>query len=195
MAVNRLLWERSIIRYTNWDQHIRRGHGARRKSAIKRMASSMESQERRSDQGLVLSMYRALTSLARPAAGLILRHRERRGKEDPARRGERLGEAAALRPEGTIVWCHAASIGETNAILPLIGALMGARPDLRVLLTTGTVTSAQLAAGRLPLGAVHQYVPLDAPEFVGRFLDHWRPSLAVFTEQEIWPNLDRKSVV
>lgn len=189
MAVNRLLWERSIIRYTNWDQHTRRGHGARRKSAINRMASSMESQERRSDLGLVLSMYRALTSLARPAAGLILRHRERRGKEDPARRGERLGEAAALRPEGTIVWCHAASIGETNAILPLIGALMGARPDLRVLLTTGTVTSAQLAAGRLPPGAVHQYVPLDAPEFVGRFLDHWRPSLAVFTEQEIWPNL------
>ena len=153
------------------------------------MASSTESQERRSDPGFALSTYRALTSLARPAAGLILRLRERRGKEDPARRGERLGEAAALRPEGMIAWCHAASVGETNAILPLIGALMDARPGMRVLLTTGTVTSARLAAGRLPPGAIHQYVPLDAAEFVGKFLDHWRPSLAVFTEQEIWPNL------
>ncbi|MFM9848600.1 MAG: 3-deoxy-D-manno-octulosonic acid transferase [Hyphomicrobiaceae bacterium] len=153
------------------------------------MASSIESQERRSDLGFALSMYRALTSLARPAAGLILSHRERRGKEDPARRGERLGESAALRPEGMVAWCHAASVGETNAILPLIGALMDARPYLQVLLTTGTVTSARLAAGRLPPGAIHQYVPLDAPEFVGKFLDHWRPSLAVFTEQEIWPNL------
>lgn len=153
------------------------------------MASSIESQERRSDLGFALSMYRALTSLARPAAGLILRHRERRGKEDPARRGERLGEAAARRPEGLVVWCHAASVGETNAVLPLICALMEARPDLRVLLTTGTVTSARLAAGRLPAGAIHQYVPLDAAEFVAKFLDHWRPSLAVFTEQEIWPNL------
>jgi 3-deoxy-D-manno-octulosonic-acid transferase len=153
------------------------------------MASSTESRERRSDLGFALSMYRALTSIARPAAGLILRHRERRGKEDPARRGERLGEAAALRPDGMIVWCHAASVGETNAVLPLIGSLMDVRPDVRVLLTTGTVTSARLAASRLPPGAVHQYVPLDAAEFVGKFLDHWRPSLAVFTEQEIWPNL------
>jgi 3-deoxy-D-manno-octulosonic-acid transferase len=153
------------------------------------MASSIESQERRSDPGLALSTYRALTSLARPAAGLILRVRERRGKEDPARRGERLGEPAALRPEGMIAWCHAASVGETNAVLPLIGALMHARPGLRVLLTTGTVTSARLAEGRLPVGAIHQYVPLDAAEFVGKFLDHWRPDLAVFTEQEIWPNL------
>jgi 3-deoxy-D-manno-octulosonic-acid transferase len=188
MVMNRLLWERSIIRYTNRDQLTGAG-AARRKSAFNRMVSSIESQERRSDVGFALSVYRALTSLARPAAGLILRHRERRGKEDPARRGERLGEAAAVRPEGVLAWCHAASVGETNAILPLIGALIEARPDLRVLLTTGTVTSAQLAAGRLPPGAVHQYVPLDAAEFVGKFLDYWRPSLAVFTEQEIWPNL------
>jgi 3-deoxy-D-manno-octulosonic-acid transferase len=149
----------------------------------------MESKERRLDPGLALATYRTLTSLARPAAGFILRFRERRGKEDPLRRGERLGEAAVARPEGALVWVHAASVGETNAVLPLISRLLEARPRLSVLLTTGTVTSARLAAGRLPQGAVHQYVPLDAAEFVGRFLDYWRPSLAVFTEQEIWPNL------
>jgi 3-deoxy-D-manno-octulosonic-acid transferase len=153
------------------------------------MVRPMESPGLATESGLALTCYRALTSLARPAAGLILHLRAQRGKEDPARRGERLGEPAAARPAGAVVWFHAASVGETNAVLPLIAALLGCRPRLSVLFTTGTVTSARLAATRLPAGAIHQYVPLDAPEFVGRFLDHWRPGLAVFTEQEIWPNL------
>jgi 3-deoxy-D-manno-octulosonic-acid transferase len=80
-------------------------------------------------------------------------------------------------------------VGETNAILPLISALLEARPSTSVLLTTGTVTSARMVADRLPQGAMHQYVPLDASQFVCRFLDYWRPRLAIFTEQEIWPNL------
>lgn len=153
------------------------------------MVSPTESTGLKADSGLALATYRTLTSLARPAAGFILRMRARRGKEDPSRCGERLGEPAAVRPEGAVVWFHAASVGETNAVLPLIAALLARRPGLSVLFTTGTVTSARLAATRLPAGAIHQYVPLDAPEFVGRFLDHWRPVLAVFTEQEIWPNL------
>lgn len=153
------------------------------------MVSPMERPRLEAEGGLGLNIYRTLTSLARPAAGLILRLRARRGKEDPSRRGERLGEPAAVRPDGAVVWFHAASVGETNAVLPLIAALLARRPGLSVLFTTGTVTSARLAASRLPAGAIHQYVPLDAPQFVGRFLDHWRPGLAVFTEQEIWPNL------
>lgn len=153
------------------------------------MASPTESDERRPDPGLAFAAYRTLTSLVRPAAGLILRARERRGKEDAARLDERLGRPSAARPDGGLVWCHAASVGETNAVLPLISGLLGMSPNLSVLLTTGTVTSARLAASRLPRRAIHQYVPLDAREFVGRFLDHWHPQLAVFTEQEIWPNL------
>ena len=136
-----------------------------------------------------LVAYRALTRLARPAAGVILRLRERRGKEDPDRRGERLGAASAPRPTGPLTWVHAASVGEANAVLPLIGSFVARRPDLSILLTTGTVTSARFLANRLPARVQHQYVPLDSPALVARFLDHWRPSLAIFTEQEIWPNL------
>jgi 3-deoxy-D-manno-octulosonic-acid transferase len=136
-----------------------------------------------------LVTYRALTRLARPAAGLILRLRERRGKEDPARRGERFGAASAARPDGPLAWVHAASVGETSAVLPLIAALRARRSDLSVLLTTGTVTSARFIGSRRPDGVRHQYLPLDSPAFVARFLDHWRPDLAVFTEQEVWPNL------
>jgi 3-deoxy-D-manno-octulosonic-acid transferase len=141
------------------------------------------------EPGFALKTYRKLTSLARPVSPLLLTLRERRGKEDVARRQERLGRPSASRPQGQVVWLHAASVGETNAILPLMAALADERPALSFLLTTGTVTSAKLAADRLGPRAIHQYAPLDAPEYVRGFLDHWRPDLAVFMESEIWPNL------
>lgn len=138
---------------------------------------------------LELAAYRALTRIAQPAAGLILRMRARRGKEDLERASERYGRSSLVRPAEPLVWLHAASVGETVSVLPLIDGLGTRRPDLHVLLTTGTVTSARLAAGRLPSRVMHQFVPLDSPVFVARFLDHWRPVLAAFTEQELWPNL------
>ncbi len=139
--------------------------------------------------GLRLRLYRAGTRLLAPFVPLLLKHRERRGKEDPARRSERLGQATAPRPAGRLVWFHAASVGETLAVLPLMEALGKERPEISFLLTTGTVTSAKVANERLPAHAIHQFVPLDAPQFVRAFLDHWKPDVAVFTESEIWPNL------
>lgn len=139
--------------------------------------------------GIALGSYRAVTAVLRPAAPLLLGHRARRGKEDPARRHERLGHASRPRPDRTLIWIHAASVGEINAILPLMAELANQRPDVTLLLTTGTVTSAELAARRLPEGAIHQYAPLDSVRHVDRFLDHWRPDLGLFVESEIWPNL------
>jgi 3-deoxy-D-manno-octulosonic-acid transferase len=139
--------------------------------------------------GLQLKVYRCLTRLARPLAPALLRLRERQGKEDLTRRRERFGQASVSRPSGRLAWFHAASVGETIAILPLMNELIGACPALSILLTTGTVTSAQLAAERLAPGMIHQYVPLDSPIYVAAFFEHWRPNLAVFTESEIWPNL------
>jgi 3-deoxy-D-manno-octulosonic-acid transferase len=139
--------------------------------------------------GLRLKAYRGLASLARPLVPLLLRRRERQGKEDAARRPERLGRPSAPRPAGQLVWFHAASVGETLSILPLMAALAEARHSLSFLLTTGTVTSAQVARERLGPRALHQYAPLDVPEYVKSFLDHWRPDLGVFAESEIWPNL------
>ncbi len=139
--------------------------------------------------GIKLKGYARAMSLARPIAPLVLGHRERQGKEDGKRRPERLGVPSKPRPEGPLAWFHAASVGETNAALPVIHALLETRRDLSVLLTSGTVTSAGLAARRLPPRAIHQFVPLDVPEYARAFLAHWRPDLAVFTESEIWPNL------
>ena len=136
-----------------------------------------------------LGIYRLLTRVARPLAPLILRYRQRRGKEDAERLGERLGQASLPRPNGPICWVHAASVGEASAVLPLVARLVQQRPDVSVLLTTGTVTSARFAESRLPERTRHQYIPLDAPQLVCAFLDHWQPSLGVFTEQDVWPNL------
>lgn len=140
--------------------------------------------------GLALTSYRVLTRLAAPAAPLLLRHRLRQGKETPGRLGERLGQTDLPRPsDGRLIWFHAASVGETNAILPVVEALRLSRPDLRMLLTTGTTTSAKVAAERLAPGDIHQFAPWDAPQYVEHFIAHWRPELLVLTESEIWPNL------
>ncbi|RIA47388.1 glycosyltransferase N-terminal domain-containing protein [Dichotomicrobium thermohalophilum] len=139
--------------------------------------------------GLALKTYRLLTRVARPAAGSLLRRRVARGKEIGERLGERFGRPGRTRPPGRLWWFHAASVGETNAILPLMHALRERYPDIRFVLTTFTVTSARIASNRLPEGAVHQFAPLDSPQFVRRFLDYWKPELAAFTESEIWPNL------
>ena len=133
--------------------------------------------------------YRVLTSVLEPFAPGVLKSRARRGKEERARLGERLGRTECKRPAGDLVWLHGASVGETQSLLPLIEALARARPDLNLLVTSGTVTSAALLAKRLPAGVLHQYAPIDAPGAVRRFLDHWRPCLGVFVESELWPNL------
>lgn len=138
---------------------------------------------------LALQAYRLVTSVAEPLAPVLLRHRARRGKEDLARLGERLGRASRPRPEGPLAWLHGASVGESLSLLPLIDALRAARPQLNILVTSGTVTSAELMAQRAPAGVILQYVPIDAPGAVRRFVDHWRPDLGVFVESEVWPNL------
>lgn len=138
---------------------------------------------------LPLAAYAAATSLLEPFAGRLLRARARRGKEDPARLAERLGRSSAARPDGPLAWLHAVSVGESLSLLPLVDALRAARPDLGLLVTSGTVTSAEILARRLPAGVIHQFAPVDAPGAVRRFLAHWRPDLGVLVESELWPNL------
>jgi 3-deoxy-D-manno-octulosonic-acid transferase len=137
-----------------------------------------------------LAVYRGLTTLLGPLVVLYLARRRARGKEDAARFRERLGRPSQARPAGPLVWLHAASVGEAASLLAFIDRLSRERPSLNLLVTTGTVTSARLLEARLPPGcARHQYVPVDRPGYVKRFLDHWRPDLAIWVYSELWPNL------
>lgn len=129
--------------------------------------------------------YRLAGIAIRPVTPIILRWRVSKGKEDASRLGERYGRASRERPAGRLVWLHAASVGETIAVLPLIRKLRAEK--LGVLLTTVTVTSARIAAERLPAGAIHQFAPIDCKPWTEAFLDHWRPDLAIFVESEMWP--------
>lgn len=129
--------------------------------------------------------YRFAGTALYPFLGSYLAYRTARGKEERFRRAERYGRASVGRPEGPLVWFHAASVGETNAVVALIESVYDR--GLSIVLTTGTVTSAAIAAKRLDGRVIHQYVPLDFKPAVARFLDHWKPDLAVIAESEIWP--------
>ncbi len=135
-------------------------------------------------------LYRAVASAAAPALEIFLKRRLTRGKEDPLRWRERKGHTDRPRPAGKVLWIHGASMGEARSALPLVAALRETRPDLSVLFTTGSRTSAEMLARELDgTRAFHQYVPLDVPAWVNRFLDHWRPDAALWLESELWPNL------
>ena len=134
---------------------------------------------------MTLNTYRLAGSALYPFMGPFLAIRARNGKEDRSRRYERYGYPSADKPPGPLVWFHAASVGESMAVMPLIERV----DDLGIntIMTTGTVTSAEVVASRLPKRTFHQYVPLDLKPAVNRFIAHWKPDLAVFTESEIWP--------
>lgn len=136
-----------------------------------------------------LIAYRLLTRAVEPLAPRLLDTRVRKGKEDPMRVTERLGIASLRRPQGPLVWLHGVSVGEALSILPLAERIKKDRPDVTVLVTTGTVTSAAIMAKRLPTGVLHQYAPVDGPQAVSNFLDYWQPNLGIFVESELWPNL------
>jgi 3-deoxy-D-manno-octulosonic-acid transferase len=136
---------------------------------------------------MTLRFYRGLSSAMVPLAPALIKRRLKLGKEDPERIGERRGLTRDVRPHGPMVWIHGASVGEVLASAALIERLRAL--NVRILLTSGTVTSAAIVAKRFPPDIIHQYVPFDSPRYVARFLDHWRPSLALFIESDLWPNL------
>ncbi len=136
-----------------------------------------------------LKLYAGVTGLFHAFTPGMLKERVKAGKEDAIRWRERLGDTTLTRPDGAVVWFHGVSVGESLSALPVIERLRMERPDLAVVITTATTTSAEILSQRLPKGVIHQFAPIDTPQAAKAFLDHWRPSLAVFIESDIWPNL------
>src|SRR3954465_1271751 len=159
---------------------MKRPVGLTRRSAVRSrpaMANSLP---------MTLRLYQKLSSAVVPFAPALINRRLKKGKEDPARVDERRGMSEDIRPHGPLVWIHGASVGEVLAAAALIERLRALK--LRILLTSGTVTSAAVAVRRFP-DVIHQYVPYDSPRYVARFLEHWRPSLGLFIESDLWPNM------
>jgi 3-deoxy-D-manno-octulosonic-acid transferase len=143
---------------------------------------------------MLMQLYQGLTKNATPLLEIYLKRRLKRGKEDPARTAERRGRASKLREDKPLVWFHAASVGESQALLILIRQMLADYPGIQVMVTTGTVTSAKLMADRLPEKefpgrAFHQYMPVDQPDWTESFLNYWHPDFIVWSESEFWPNM------
>ncbi len=138
---------------------------------------------------MLLTSYDLATRAAQPLLRWLLASRLKQGKEDAKRLPERMGQSTRQRPVGTLVWVHAASVGEAQSALILIDAIGKLDQTIRILVTTGTVTSAQLMEQRLPIFAFHQFAPVDHPDWVDDFMQHWTPDLAIWMESELWPNM------
>ena len=138
-------------------------------------------------KGAQLRLVLALTRAIPLVAPTILKRRLARGKDLPDRWREKLGEPSLSRPEGPLIWLHAVGLGETLALRGLIAALADQSPNTQFLVTSTTRASAEVMAANLPPRTRHQFLPLDAPGYLTRFLDHWRPALSVWAEQDLWP--------
>lgn len=134
-------------------------------------------------------LYKKTMTLGKPIIRSVLASRLKAGKEDPSRIGERSGVPSRARPSGPLMWVHVASVGESLSMLPVIRLFLDQNPSAHVLMTTVTRTAADLMESRLPARAFHQYLPVDRPKWVRRFLDHWAPDIALWAESELWPFL------
>lgn len=136
-----------------------------------------------------LTLYRIATHLLEPLAPFLVRRRLEAGKERADRTDERFGRTSLARPAGPLLWMHGASVGESKLLLDVFEAARTLRPDLHAVITTQTMTSADMIASKAAPNVMHQMAPIDGPGAVKRFLEHWRPDAAVFAEGEIWPNM------
>ena len=141
-------------------------------------------------QPWALRAYLALARLLAPVWRKGLQRRLLRGKETPRSVRQKLGSEYADRPTGTLVWGHAVGVGESMALAGLFARLAERRADCSFLITTTARTSGDaLRRTGLPPRCQHQFAPVDTPEAVSRFLDHWQPSLALWCEMDLWPAL------
>lgn len=148
---------------------------------------------------MFIKIYNTLITILYPLViKRYINKRKENGKEDVKRFNERIGRPSMKRPEGKLIWLHGASVGESVSMLPLIQRILDTYPDAHVMVTTGTVTSADVMQKRLPDRAFHQFIPIDNPIFTTRFVKHWQPDVALWFESELWPavlsSIKRKNI-
>ena len=139
-----------------------------------------------------MTLYRILSVALFPFLELYLFYRVFKKKEDKKRLKERFGKPTKERPEGQIIWLHAVSVGEANSALILVEELLSFAPEVNILFTSTTLTSAKIIESKLPKFSnrvIHQFLPIDSYYCVEDFFNFWQPRIAIFVESEIWPNL------
>ncbi len=135
--------------------------------------------------------YKLVTYLFYPFANIYLILRKLKKKEHPIRYKEKLSKISLEKEKGLLIWFHVASVGEGLSILPLIEILEKEEKVKSILITSITLSSSQVLKKKIGQSKkiIHQFLPLDIPIFINKFLNHWQPDLSIFIDSEIWPNL------
>ena len=139
----------------------------------------------------MIFLYRFLTFFLFPVFIIIIYLRRFVNKEDKLRFKEKISVNDVFFPKNKkVFWIHAASIGETNSIIPLIKELIKNDDKIFILLTSTTLSSSQLIEKKNlnSNNFKHRFLPLDVQFLVKRFLNHWKPELTIFVDSEVWPN-------
>jgi len=137
----------------------------------------------------MLILYRLIINVVCFFAPIILRIRIYKQKEDENRYKEKLCIIKKKKPQGKLVWFHAASVGELLSIIPLLEKLEKIKEIKSILLTTNTLSSSKVFEKKIKSKKIiHQFFPFDKDIFTKKFLSHWLPDLVIFVESEIWPN-------
>lgn len=138
---------------------------------------------------MIFKFYKVLSNLSAPIVRHLIKKRLKKGLEDPLRYKERYGIPSIDRPQTPVIWFHAASVGESLSLLPVIDLWKKNNSQDTILVTTVTKTSATILEKRLPEGVIHQYVPFDVYQWVANFLAYWQPKQLIMVESELWPNM------
>ena len=139
----------------------------------------------------MLIIYKFFANIFSPFASIYLKYRILKKKEHPVRYKEKLSQINIFRGEGCLIWFHVASVGEAMSILPLIDKCKQEQKIDKILITSITLSSGQILEKKFNQDSkiIHQFLPLDVPAFINKFLEHWKPNLSIFIDSEIWPNL------
>ena len=136
----------------------------------------------------MLFTYRILINLILILSPLIILFRLLKKKEDFKRFKEKLGFFSKNRSRGKLIWFHGASVGEFQSIVPLLEELEKSKKISQILITSNTLSSSKLIS-KIKLKKIsHQFFPIDNDLIIKKFINYWKPSIALFVDSEIWPN-------
>jgi len=138
----------------------------------------------------MLYLYRLIINFIILLLPLILIFRLFKKKENITRFKEKIGFFSKIKKKkGKLIWFHGASVGEIQSIIPLIEKYKNSKKISHILVTSNTVSSSKILENLNEKKVIHQFFPIDNNQIVNRFIDHWKPSVALFIDSEIWPNM------
>ncbi len=134
-------------------------------------------------------LYQIIISLIIIISPIIIIVRILKNKEDKNRFKEKFSIATKKRINGKLIWFHGASVGELQSIIPIIKKYEKKKSINQILITSSTLSSSKVLKKFNLKKTIHQFYPIDHYLLNKKFLNYWKPNIAIFVESEIWPSM------